>query len=148
MATREEIMKLHDGELSEAEAQRVRASLSAEDRLRLEALREIGDAVREQLEARAGASKLDVWAGISDRLDAEPAAVVPLRRRRSIWIASGVAVLAAAATAMALMVGPHRPLDGVTIESVDFGESAGMLFQIHDTKTTVLWQTTNEEEQE
>src|SRR5262249_55260697 len=140
MATRDELLRLHDGELSTEEAERVRARLSPEDRLRLDAMREVGDAVRSQVDRPTG--EVDLWNAIQGRLDAEPADLLALRRRRRVlYGAAGLtSALLAAAAALLLWLPQPPPLKGPAVESVDFGQEAGILFQIHDTPTTVLWQ--------
>jgi anti-sigma factor RsiW len=148
MATREELLRLHDGELEPAEAERLRARLTPEDRTRLAALEEVSLAVREHARARAEAQPLDVWAAIGTRLEERPGAVVPLRRRR-LWVGAGVATAVALAAALVLLFWPRGGFPiGSTVESVEFGDEAGLLFQVPDTHTTVIWQTTKEETHE
>jgi anti-sigma factor RsiW len=142
MATRDELLRLYDGELTPAEAERVRRSLTAEDELRLCALAEIGDAVRHHVAAQAGAAP-DLWAAIGDRLAATPARPAARRRWRpvSLWVG---AIALAAALLLWLVPGAQSGI-GATIESIDFGDQAGLIFQIHETQTTVIWQTSREE---
>jgi hypothetical protein len=147
MATRDELQRLVDGEVEPQEGERLRAGLSPEDRKRLAALEEVARAVREHALSRAAAAP-SVWDAIASRLDTEgtEAAAVPLRRWR--WMAP-VAVLGglAAAAAMWLFFLGGGATGGVSVESVDFGEATGLLFQVPDTQTTVIWQTTNEEQE-
>ena len=144
MATRDELQRLHDGELSATDATRVRASLSEEDRVRLSAMEEVGSALREHLGKQADDAKLNTWTAIAGRLDEKGAEVVRLRRRR--WMRPVAAAVAVAAAAALFFFWPQGSLgSGAQVESIDFGEESGLLFQLHDSNTTVIWQTTNEE---
>jgi hypothetical protein len=147
MATWEELQRLHDGELSPEEAERLRARLDDADRLRLEALREVTEATRGVVRARAEhAPAPSVWSAIEGKLEASVVPLRPGRQRRSrLWAASGVAALLAVAAAVFLLVGTPAATGGAaTIESVEFGEGSHVLFQVHETDTTVLWQTSEE----
>ena len=120
----EELMRLHDGELSDREARAAeeRAAASPEDRARLDALREVGEVMRARLDlaAEEAAPGLDgLWARLERELD--PAAT-PKRVREVAeeprgffaWLtamrgyfATG-AVAAAAAAALVLVLRPPR----------------------------------------
>jgi anti-sigma-K factor RskA len=72
----EELMMLHDGELSEREARAAeeRAAASPEDRARLDSLKEIGDVLRTRLEmaVEAETARLDgLWQKIEAGLEPE-----------------------------------------------------------------------------
>ena len=74
----EELQMLHDGELSgrEARAAEERAAASPEDRVRLEALREVGEVMRARfdLAAEEASPRLDaLWSQIERELEPEPA---------------------------------------------------------------------------
>jgi hypothetical protein len=107
MATRDDLMRLLDGELTAAEATRVRAQLSPEDRERLAAMEEVGSTLRKHLGERADAAKLDTWSAIAGKLDDRGGEVVrPKRwvrphrgRRRCAGRCSGRALLLLAAGA-------------------------------------------------
>jgi anti-sigma factor RsiW len=144
MATRDDLMRLLDGELSAVEATRVRQSLSAEDKERLAAMEEVGGALRKHLGEKAEAAKLDTWSAIAGKLDERGGDVVRPKRwgRRIVGVGAAIAIAAAAL----FFFYPRAVVEsGTQIESVDFGEESGMLFQLHDTQTTVIWQTTNED---
>jgi anti-sigma factor RsiW len=144
MATRDDLMRLLDGELSASDATRVRASLSKDDRERLAAMEEVGSVLRKHLDDKASAAKLDTWSAIAGKLDDRGGQVVRGRRwgRRVAGVGAAIAIAAAAL----FFFLPHGAVPGgADVESVDFGEASGMLFQLHDSHTTVIWQTTNED---
>jgi anti-sigma factor RsiW len=145
MATRDDLMRLLDGELSAAEATRVRGSLSAEDKERLAAMEEVGSVLRKHLETKAAGARLDTWSAIEGKLEGAGDVVRPKR-----WVKplAGLGAAVAIAAAALFFLWPQGPLaGGPSIESIDFGEESGMLFQMHDSNTTVIWQTTNEVEE-
>jgi anti-sigma factor RsiW len=146
MKTRD-LMRLHDGELPADEAERVRAALGDDDHARLSSLREVGDAVRECAQSEAADARLDLWAQLSDQLDAPPAGeVIPLRSRRGFYVASGL--LVAAAAVLALFLSPGGGGSPALVESVEFGDHGGMVIQDHAANTTLIWQTNHEGELE
>ena len=142
MATRDDLMRLLDGELSAAEATRVRASMTKDDQQRLAAMEEAGSVLRKHLETRAQGVKLDTWAAIEGKLEGGGTVVRPKRWVRPL--AAVGAALAIAAAALFFLWPQGALVGGPTIESIDFGEESGMLYQMHDSNTTVIWQTTNE----
>ena len=99
MATRDDLMRLLDGELSAVEATRVRQSLSAEDKERLAAMEEVGGALRKHLGEKAEAAKLDTWSAIAGKLDERGGEVVRPKR----WVRPLAAVGAAVAIAAAAL---------------------------------------------
>ena len=99
MASRDErLHKLHDGELSAAEAEALRTELTAEDNQKLEALAELDQLLGDTLSAEADAQKVDLWAGIAAKLPevaaAEEAPVIPLRRRVAFRMTAVTSALA------------------------------------------------------
>jgi hypothetical protein len=145
MATRDELMRLLDGELSAAEATRVRASMTKEDEQRLAAMEEVGGVLRKHLETKAKGARLDTWSAIEGKLEGGGEIVRPRRWVRPL-AALGAAVAIAAASLFFLW--PQGARYGApTIESIDFGEESGLLYQVHESNTTVIWQTTNEVEE-
>jgi hypothetical protein len=75
--------------------------------------------------------------------------VVPLRRRHTrALVTLGAALAAAALVVLGVRLGREPAAGGAVIESVDFGGTAGVIFQVHGAQTTVLWQTTDHEGEE
>ena len=128
----EELMKLHDGELSEREARAAeeRAAASPDDRARLEALREVGEVMRARLDlaAEEGAPGLDgLWARIERELTPAPAPaparVRPVAKEEPrgflAWVAATRGYFATgtlAAAAAAILVLALRPARVVIVE--------------------------------
>jgi hypothetical protein len=137
-------------------------------------MEEVGSALRKHLGEQAAAAKLDTWSAIAKQLDDRGGEVVrpkvdsspgstrggrgdssprstrggqgdssPRSKRWVRPIAAVGAALALVAT-MLIFFSPSAPR-GASVESIDFGEASGLLFQMHDSNTTVIWQTTNED---
>ncbi|HLV66789.1 MAG TPA: hypothetical protein VKY73_13300 [Polyangiaceae bacterium] len=141
---------LHDGELDPETAREVEARLSAfpADRARLERLELIGGLLRE----------LDLAAGMPSDLTDRIVHATEARRsvRARYWVAAAGLLAAAAAVFVAVSREPipEGPDEGallaantlaeappVSIESVDFGGTAGAIFMVSAgvTDTMVVW---------
>ena len=132
----EELQMLHDGELSgrEARAAEERAAASPEDRVRLEALREVGEVMRARfdLAAEEASPRLDaLWSQIERELEPEPAgahrAARPARSTAEAppgflgWLVGMrgyFATAAVAATAAAILVLALRPPKVVEVQRI------------------------------
>jgi hypothetical protein len=128
----EKLMRLHDDELPAAEAEALRQALSAEDREKLLALKETGEAVAGAL--LGAAEPVDLWAGIERRL---PEARV--RPRRTLQITAAVTALAMAA---ALLIWLRPEARDSEVESLEIAGAVATVFEIPDDQgetATVLW---------
>jgi anti-sigma factor RsiW len=158
------LMKLHDGELSEAQAR------AAEERLRarpeaarqLQAMDALGAALRERTRAAVGRQSFD---GFFERVERGARQARPLSWRERVtfrvrdWLrpwavwpaaaAAGVAIMALVAVGM---TGGNGGANDCTIESLEYSGSAGAVFLIPDAKgggnTTVIWTPQNDDHED
>lgn len=161
------LMRLHDGELPAAEAERLRAELSAEEKDKLGALDELDGVLHGAL--LKDAEGVDLWAGLAARLplaevqpetkieakpetkpeaqpEARPAATItalPLRRRRGVQATAIMTMLAMAAGFM-LWVMPGGPVQNnrCEVERLEVAGNAATVLQVPGDQgdaTTVVW---------
>jgi anti-sigma factor RsiW len=139
----EALHRLHDGELGAEERARVEAQLGEEDRLRLQAIAELGEAVRNA--TAAPLEGFDAWAAVERQI--APARVLSIterlrRRRAPMWISTALAVAAAAAF-LFLPRSPGAPSNNCDIESLDVTGGNATVMKLDDPHgggtTTVVW---------
>lgn len=160
-ATRDQLLsRLHDGELSADEAERLRAELTDEDKQKLQALAEVGALLSGTLSAEADAAELDLWAKIETQLpeppvdgDAEAPApapipraaggrILPFIRRRTVQVTALLSTLAAAAGLVFLLRPAALPSNRCDIEELDVaGQNATVIAVSDDNghETALIW---------
>ncbi|MBL9005369.1 MAG: hypothetical protein JNJ46_14040 [Myxococcales bacterium] len=153
MASRDQLLsRLHDNELPAAEADALRAELSPEEQQKLVALSDVDAALKNALlPTETELAGLDLWAGLSDKLDAANAApaaqVIALesarsRRRRSIGITAIFSTLAAAAGLLLLLRAKPAISNRCDIEELEVaGENATVIHipDEHGRETALIW---------
>jgi anti-sigma factor RsiW len=150
----EKLHKLHDGELSAADAEALRGELTADDHRKLEALSELDQLLHESLSAEVDAHPIDLWAGLSEKLPelkrAKEPAVVPLRRRIAFRLTAGASALAAAAALLLIMRTVPTVNNHVDVEDLEVaGNNAAVLSVAddHGNETTLIWFDHQEDDQ-
>lgn len=161
-ATRDQqLSRLHDGELSEGEAEALRLELTDEDQQKLHALAEVDALLAHTLSAEADARELDLWAGIEAQLP--PAAIpaespaqvtpqakapatggriLPLIRRRTVQVTALLSTLAAAAGLMFLLRPSALPSNRCDIEELDVAGHNATVIAVSDDnghETALIW---------
>ncbi|HRI51263.1 MAG TPA: hypothetical protein PLW65_13875 [Pseudomonadota bacterium] len=154
MASRDErLHKLHDGELSAAEAEALRTELTAEDNQKLEALAELDQLLGDTLSAEADAQKVDLWAGIAAKLPevaaAEEAPVIPLRRRVAFRMTAVTSALAVAAAVLLWLRAVPTVNNHCEVEELEVaGDNAAVISVADDgNDTTLIWFDHQEDDQ-
>lgn len=152
MASRDErLHKLHDGELSAAEAEALRTELTAEDNQKLEALAELDQLLGDTLSADA--QKVDLWAGIAAKLPevaaAEEAPVIPLRRRVAFRMTAVTSALAVAAAVLLWLRAVPTVNNHCEVEELEVaGDNAAVISVADDgNDTTLIWFDHQEDDQ-
>ena len=154
----EQLHRYHDHELTDEERRQVEAELDGDDRLRLEAIAELGALLRHTAEAeRREVGEVDLWSGIQAALaqaQSLPAAggqVIPFGRRvrqsvgrhRAAWASMAMAAAAAALLLVVPWRGAPTASDNCTIESLEVTGAAATLLEVPDSSgqgtLTVLW---------
>ncbi len=158
MSKHEDLHRLHDGELSDEERRAVEASLDDDARLRLQAMADLGTALRGSFEAESAGVDVSaaVMAAIAKGAPARAAAPslwarlrAAARSYRMVWIPA----VAAAAVVTAIYVGPWRTTitNECNIESLEVEGAAATVLKVPDAQggdgtTTVVWIDEGEEE--
>lgn len=152
MASRDErLHKLHDGELSAAEAEALRTELTAEDNQKLEALAELDQLLGDTLSADA--QQVDLWAGIAAKLPevaaAEEAPVIPLRRRVAFRMTAVTSALAVAAAVLLWLRAVPTVNNHCEVEELEVaGDNAAVISVADDgNDTTLIWFDHQEDDQ-
>ena len=150
----EKLQKLHDGELSGAEAEALRGELTADDQRKLDALSELDQLLSQTLSAEADAQPIDLWAGLTDKLPelkrTREATVVPLRRRIGLRLTAGTSALAVAAAMMLWLRAVPTVSNHCDVEELEVaGNSAAVLSVAddHGDETTLIWFDHQEDDQ-
>lgn len=152
MASRDErLHKLHDGELSAAEAEALRTELTAEDNQKLEALAELDQLLGDTLSADA--QEVDLWAGIEAKLPevalVREAPVIPLRRRVAFRMTAVTSALAVAAAVLLWLRAVPTVNNHIEVEELEVaGDSATVISVADDgNDTTLIWFDHQEDDQ-
>jgi hypothetical protein len=96
-----DLMRLHDGELTEEEALELEAALAAEDRAVLNGLSDLGDRIRLMNEHPSVDLTDDIMARLDEAPALQAAPVVELRPRRTgVYVAAALGLAAAAAVVL------------------------------------------------
>ncbi len=148
---RELLERFHDGDLEEAERDRLESHLKActACRIYVEELDRIGAALREEISEAVQAERLDpLWEGIAGSIERPRE---PLSKRLRAWLwGEGwmprpafamvtVLVLSLAILIPILKIDPSRAATQCIVDSVDPGESSVVVLYNEATDTTVLW---------
>lgn len=139
------LSRLHDGELEPAEAEKLRAGLSALDGQKLAALAAVDAVLQNALTAEANAGKLDLWAELEAKLPIParaPAPLLPFMRRRMVRVTALLSTLAAAAVLLLLLLPSSYPSNRCDIEELDVaGQNATVIGVLDEQgrKTTLIW---------
>ncbi len=154
MASRDErLHKLHDGELSTAEAEALRTELTAEDNQKLEALAELDQLLGDTLSAEADAHQVDLWAGIEAKLPevalVREAPVIPLRRRVAFRMTAVTSALAVAAAVLLWLRAVPTVNNHIEVEELEVaGDNAAVISVADDgNDTTLIWFDHQEDDQ-
>lgn len=152
MASRDErLHKLHDGELSAAEAEALRTELTAEDNQKLEALAELDQLLGDTLSADA--QEVDLWAGIEAKLPevalVREAPVIPLRRRVAFRMTAVTSALAVAAAVLLWLRAVPTVNNHCEVEELEVaGDNAAVISVADDgNDTTLIWFDHQEDDQ-
>ncbi len=152
MASRDErLHKLHDGELSAAEAEALRTELTAEDNQKLEALAELDQLLGDTLSADA--QEVDLWAGIEAKLPevalVREAPVIPLRRRVAFRMTAVTSALAVAAAVLLWLRAVPTVNNHIEVEELEVaGDNAAVISVADDgNDTTLIWFDHQEDDQ-
>lgn len=155
MASRDEqLHKLHDGELSESEAEALRSELTAEDGQKLSALAELDELLASTLSAEADAHPVDLWAGIAAKLPAaapvREAAVIPLRRRLGFRMTAATSALAVAAAVLLWLRPVPVANNHCEVEELEVAGNGAAVISVaddHGDETTLIWFDHQEDDQ-
>lgn len=168
MASRDELLhKLHDGELSAADADALLATLDDAEREKLAALDELGTLVRGAAEADGAehGGGLDLWASLEQALPAAGVAAaaaaaasagdvanvrsIHSARRRGMFRATAVMSALAVAAAALLWLRPvpkARPSNACDVEDLEVAGQSATVIAIPDDRgdgrgddTTLIW---------
>src|SRR5579871_3211129 len=137
MGKHEDLHRLHDGELRDAEKGAVEAALDDDARARLAAMAEMGDLLRATFDAET--EGFDVAPSVMARLAKKPSLMERARATLRSYRMVLIPALAAACVVAAIYLVPWRGgniiTDNCDIESLEVEGAAATVLKLHDDKS-------------